>query len=147
MVPILTKLFNSCLQEYKTTPDGGKEIIITLFKGGDSELLWNWSLINLSNCSHKLLTKILPKRLLAMAKEILSQNQFGFISGKKIGTNIKLTRNVIQSSTFEGALVFLDQDKAYDRVGWDYLSLVLELYNIDQRFIKFIKNWLEATSF
>ena len=35
MVPILVKLFNSCLSEFKTTPDGGKAIVITLLKGGE----------------------------------------------------------------------------------------------------------------
>lgn len=66
---------------------------------------------------------------------------------KSIHDNINTVTNVLRDHQASGALCFLDQEKAYDRVDWDYLELCLEFYGIDKTFIKWTRKLLSASCF
>ena len=88
--------------------------MITLYKKGDKTNLANWRPIALSNTDLKVFTKILANRLNPVGYATLSPNQYGFIQGCSIFDNINLVTNSFRDQFAEGALCFLDQEKAYD---------------------------------
>jgi retron-type reverse transcriptase len=77
-----------------------------------------------------------------VALDLLSPNQFGFIQGRSIHDNINIVTNALREDSTKGALCFLDQEKAYDRIDWDYLSACLHHYGIDSNFISWTSKFL-----
>ena len=145
LAPILTNLFNTCLANTELLPGSEESIVITLYKKGDKTNLANWRPIALSNTDLKLLTKILANRLNPHASKVLSQNQYGFIQGRNIHDNINLVANVLREPKAEGSLCFLDQEKAYDRIDWEYLGSCLTHYGICNEFILWIKKFFQSS--
>ena len=145
IAPILASLFNQCISSGSLLPGSTESFVITLFKKGDKLDLANWRPIALSNTDLKLFTKILANRLNNIGSSILSPNQYGFIQGRSIFDNINLVTNVFRNGNAEGAFCFLDQEKAYDRIDWDYLACCLAHYGIDSCFISWIKNFLSSS--
>lgn len=78
--------------------------IITLIpkKGGDRLDLGNWRPITLLNNDFKIYSKALSKHIQPCMKDIISEDQTGFIRGRTIGTNIINTQTTIEHSTITG---------------------------------------------
>ena len=100
-----------------------------LYKKGDRNLLSNWHPIALTNTDLRIFSKILAEHIGSFAERIISPNQFGFVINRKIWDNIHLVNNVIKANPKKGALIFLDQEKAYDRVDWRFLNICLKKAN------------------
>ena len=122
IVPFLTKLFNNFLVKEKCYKNSSASILITIYKKGAKENPANWRPISLSNTDMKIFTKIISRRISLVAQNQLSPSQFGFIPNRFIWENINLVANLTLSRQTTGQLLFLDQEKAYDRVDWNYLS-------------------------
>ena len=133
--PFLLYVLNLCLIGITSIPDSNSSFTITLFKKGDKRSLANWRSISLSNTDAKILSKILATHLLNYATKVLSPSQFGFLPWCSIFDNIFQVTNVLQNTHTQGAICFLDQEKAYDRVDWDYLKTSLKFYGVDSRFL------------
>ena len=145
ITPVLTKLFNQCIEMTSLLPGANESIVVTLHKKGDIHDLANWRPIALSNSDLKIFTKILANRLNLHASKVLSPNQYGFIQGRSIHNNINLVANVLRESSTQGALCFLDQEKAYDRVDWNFLSECLKHYGIDSKFTSWVLKFLNSS--
>ena len=64
---------------------------------------------------------------------MVHRDQAGFIPGRSIFDHIRLTRvmtKFAETSERNGAIVALDQEKAYDKVEHDYLWRALASYGI-----------------
>ena len=59
----------------------------------------------------------------------------GSITGKYIGENIRLLRDIINEKSDDYVIMLLDQEKAFDRVEWDWLFKVLHWFNFGKKFI------------
>ena len=98
--------------------------------------------ITVLNTSYKLFTSALMKKLVRVAPSLIHDSQAGFIPGRSIHDQIDLAKTMIhlcEATGQEGAIVALDQEKAYDRIRHDYLWLVLERFGIPPLFINTIK--------
>ena len=87
--------------------------------GQNLSSLVNWRPITLANCDSKLLSKILAKRLGSVITELVGPEQEGFIKGRWIGhaaMDISTILNRVSEQENPCAMVFVDQQKAYDRV-------------------------------
>ncbi len=73
-----------------------KRKIITLMpKKGKTRLhLKNWRPISLLNTDHKIIAKLLAKRLQAVLPSIINDDQSGYLKGRFIGKNIRLLEDV-----------------------------------------------------
>ena len=140
-LPILLNLFNYCLESNQPCPGSTNSITVTLYKKGDPNTLSNWRPISLSNTDSKILAKILDDRLNSKTQNVLSYSQYGFVKNRKILDNIDLLINILQSKRSKGSICFLDQEKAYDRVDLNYLSLCLNYFNIEKGFNKWVYNY------
>ena len=71
--------------------------------------------------------------------EIIHVDQQGCIPGRYIGKNIRLIEDVINEHDDDAVIVALDQEKAFDRVEWNWLFCVLEKFGFGQNFMKWLK--------
>ena len=114
-------------------------LIVLLYKKGLRELITNWRPISLSNTDIKIISKVLAERLKKVLPEIIETDQSGCIIGRKIGHNIRLIEDIIEEMDDDNVILLIDQQKAFDRVEWEWLFLSLEKYNIGEYFINWIK--------
>jgi hypothetical protein len=83
------------------------------------------------NTDAKLLAKTLALRLDNVLPELVHPDQSGFIRGRLIHENTLLVREMIahhQRENLPGAILFVDQEKAFDRVDWDFRDAVLQAF-------------------
>ena len=73
------------------------------------------------NTDYKLLAIVYASRLKKVLPTIISDDQKAYIEVREITENVRLTQDLIDLAEIEntpGAIIFLDQKKAYDRVEW-----------------------------
>lgn len=141
-----TPFFESILHSIQngTLSNEQKTGIITLIpkKGGDLLELGNWRPITLLNTDFKIFSKALSKRIQPCMKEIINENQTGFIRGRTIGTNIINTQTILDHSATKGTQGFLlavDYAKAFDSIRWKLLYKALDLFGFGESIIHTIK--------
>ena len=85
---------------------------------------------------------MLANRLKLIIGKIIHTDQNGYIKGRNIAYNIRLIQDVInyfENDNMEGAIIFLDFQKAFDTVSHNFLHAVLEKFNFGHSFIKWVK--------
>lgn len=90
----------------------------------------------------KALSRLLCYRLKDIIPHIIHPIQTGFVSGRRIHDHIIFMRDLQDKCTLddeETFAMFLDFEKAYDRVNWNYMYDVLETMNFGERFIAWIQ--------
>ena len=119
-----------------------RSILSLLFKKNDKHLLKNWRPISLLNTDYKILAHVLANGLKTVINKLIHTDQNGYIKGRNIGFNIRLIQDVIEyfeNDNIEGAVLFLDFQKAFDTVNHNFMHAVLEKFNFGSSFIKWIK--------
>ncbi len=119
-----------------------KALLALLFKKGDSTLLKNYRPISLTNYDYKIICFTLTNRLQKVIKTLIHDDQTGYIKGRYIGTNARLIQDYFEHcEKFDvpGILLFLDFEKAFDSVEWNFMISVLERFNFGNNFISWIK--------
>lgn len=124
-------------------PKESNTSITTLFykNKGDIFHLAYYRPIALMNVDVKILTKLLSMRLKFVLPTIIHESQTA-VYGRQIGNSVHLVRDIIDyaNATDEGAaLLFLDQEKAFDRVSHSLLFEVLKAYGFGEYFISWIQ--------
>lgn len=119
--------------------------IITLVpkKNKPTNLLGNLRPISLLNTDYKIATKAIAKRLESVLPLMINADQTGYIKGRYIGENVRLISDIISytaTKNLPGLAVFLDFEKAFDSMEWNFLTKVLDKYNFGPDF----KNWIET---
>lgn len=110
----------------------------------------NWSEyrpISLCNVTNKIISKILNNRLAPLLSSLVAPTQSGFTRGRLISDNILLAQELIHdigtANEHQNVALKLDIAKAYDRVQWSFLALVLAKLGFPQRWIDFIRKCVE----
>ena len=117
--------------------------IITLMdkKGKDRTLLGNWRPISLLNMDVKLLSKALAYRIKKILPKLIHSNQSGYVEGRFIGETIRTIDDIMEFTKCEGIggiLAFLDFEKAFDSVEWNFLHKCLDVFNFGSDFKKWV---------
>src|SRR3954471_9639841 len=105
-------------------------------KKGEESDLKNWRPIALLNYDRKILSKILATRIQKVAHSIIHPSQTGFIKGRRIQDNTMALYQILdfyRHSPSPGSLIFLDQEKAYDKVNWEYLLACLSRFGFSPK--------------
>ena len=111
-------------------------------KTGETYLLTNYRPISLINTDVKIITKVLTERLLYVLPTIIHATQTA-VYGRKIDQNIHLVRDLIEMANRDddtAAFIFLDQEKAFDRVNHDFLFKTMKAFGIGENFINWVRN-------
>lgn len=95
------------------------------------------------NADLRILTAILARRVNRIITQIIHPDQTGFINGRYYGDNLRRQVNIIsrqKDQESESMILFLDAQKASDRVSWQYLFLTLKRFKFGPNFV----NWIQT---
>ena len=130
--PLLAEVYNQCIVQGTLPSTMTNATIHLLFKKGDPKNLANWRPISLLNVDYKILAKIINERMKYGLPDLLNSDQKGFVPTRRLEDAVLKVQHLIrycQSKNIPAYLMFLDQEKAFDRVSRDYLHRVLEKVN------------------
>ena len=111
-----------------------------LYKKDDEKDLKNYRPLSIMNVDYKIFTAILMKRLTSGLRHVICDHQYAFLPGRLIDDNVRTIQYLIEKHEMdeeEGLnILFLDQEKAYDRVSHEYMWAVLDKIGAPEAFIK-----------
>jgi exonuclease III len=113
-----------------------------IFKKKDRRDITNYRPITVLNSDYKIFTKAYSLNLVNMAPQIIHEDQAGFMPNRSIFDQIKLAKLMIdlsEAEEIEGAIVALDQEKAYNKIAHDYLWATMRKFNLPKHFINTVR--------
>ena len=128
-----------------------KQGIIRLIPKKDKNLsyLKNWRPISLLNVDYKIATKTLALRLGKVLPKIIDKAQTSYLKGRFIRENIRLISDILDytaDKNIGGIALFIDFEKAFDSLEWDFLHKALETFNFGNDFRAWVKVLYNDTS-
>ena len=127
-------------------PETCKTACITLIpkEGQDTTLTKYYRPISLLNNDYKLFTEILVGRPKKVIQEFIHEDQSGFLPKRQIRDNVRTVLNVVEyldkHPEKQAALIFLDAEKAFDNLNWNFLFRTLEELDFGENFLKWGKS-------
>ncbi len=118
-------------------------------KGKDVTLLKNWRPLTLLNTHYKILAKILAIRLQKVLYKLISPDQSGYLKGRYIGNNIRNIYDILEFTKqlqLHGMIVFIDFEKAFDTIKWEFLINCLSAFGFGPYFVKCVKTLYKEIS-
>jgi hypothetical protein len=106
--------------------------------------------IYLCNIIYKIISKLVATRLKPILPLIISQEQGGFVEGRKILDGIIVAHETIHSlkiSKKAGMMMKLDMSKAYDRMNWDFLIKNLLAFGFEEGWVTWVMNLVTSAFF
>jgi hypothetical protein len=113
-----------------------------LYKKKDPTEICNYRPITLLNTDYKIITKALAVQLADEIARLVHPDQAGFIRKCLIFNQIRLAKAIIdyvEITEENGAIVALDQEKAYDKIKHDYLWEVMEKFGLPPTFTNTVR--------
>ncbi|TFY53535.1 hypothetical protein EVJ58_g9397 [Rhodofomes roseus] len=117
-----------------------------LYKKKDKRDIANYRPITLLNSDYKVYTRIYATRLGGVVGSIVHPDQAGFIQKRQISDQTQMCRVMVdyaEALEENGAIIALDQEKAYDKIRHDYLWKVLERFGVPKKVIDRLKSLYE----
>lgn len=109
--------------------------------------------ISLCSVQYKIISKILCNRLKLIHPDIISETQGAFVAGRLISDSILIAHEMMHSlkandRVFDSFMaVKTDMPKAYDRVEWNFLEILMEKMGFDHVWIRWIMACVRSVSF
>ena len=119
-----------------------KGLISLSFKKGDRLDRKNWRPISLLNVNYKLCARVIAGRLLKVIYLVVNRDQTCGVPGCFIGENVSLLRDLVSYTSdvdVPAALLSLDQEKAFDRVDWDFMFSTFSRMGFGPSFIRWLR--------
>jgi hypothetical protein len=138
----LTKLFNLIFRFNKMPDEYGRSILVSIFKNkGDVQSSTNYQGIKLMSHTMKSWKRIIEHCLRGVTNII--ENQFGFMPGRSTMEAIFLIRQLMERCMEQKKglhIVFIDLDKAYDKVSRNVMWWALQKHKVSTKYITLIKD-------
>ena len=133
---ISTYVVNSFNYAFNTgnLPISQRQGIISLIpkKEKDTQYLKNWRPVSLLNVDYKIATKTIALRIEKVLPYLINPTQTVYVKGRFIGESIRLILDIMEYTKHKdipGVAVFLDFEKAFHSVEWNYIQKCLETTN------------------
>lgn len=113
-----------------------------IYKKKDRTDISNYRPITVLNADYKIMTRTMAMRLATAAPSVIHKDQAGFMKGRHIEDHTDLVNAMISKCKLtedNGVIIFLDQEKAYDKIRHDFLWKTLAHLNFPARFINMLK--------
>ena len=123
-------------------------IMHLLFKKKEKWKIANYRPIMLLNTDYKTYTITIALRLAEVAKNMIHEDQAGFVPKRSLYDHTKTTNLAIEYCEMmdrNGCIIALDQEKAYDKIDHEYLWKIMEHYEFPEEFINRIKELYKNT--
>lgn len=131
------EVINFCFAQQSLSPSQRSGVITLLHKRGDRLDMKNWRPITLLCVDYKIAAKAIANRLLGVLECVIISDQTCGVPGRNCAENVRLLHDVVSHANQRGkggAVISLDQEKAFDRVEWSYLARTLERMNFGPSF-------------
>ncbi|XP_075976493.1 uncharacterized protein LOC142976811 [Anticarsia gemmatalis] len=144
----LTLFFNKLLQEEIIPDEWCNSTLVPIYKNkGDAQECNNYRGIKLMSHSMKIWEKVIERRIREECE--VTQNQFGFMPGRGTTDAIFALRQLCEK--FKHAhknlhMVFIDLEKAYDRVPRKVLWWALRKKNLPEKYVRIVCSMYESAS-
>lgn len=117
-----------------------------------SESLANYRPIFLCNVTYKLITKIIARRIRILLDRLISHYQGAFVLRHLIIDNIIIAQEIFHSMKSmrgrnDAFALKLDIIKAYERLKWDFISVVLRSFGFQNKTHDLIMSGIKGARF
>jgi hypothetical protein len=116
-------------------------IIKLIPKKGSSSDIKKWRPISLLSCMYKILSRAINNRLKSVVNRFTSRAQKDFTNHRYIQEvliNVCATINHCNANNIEGALLSIDQSRAFDTISHKYMAEVYKFFGFGENFVKFM---------
>ena len=120
-----------------------RQAVITLIEKKDQDRcdLKNWRPISLLNVDAKIASKVIAERMKRVLPNLVHNNQTGYIPGRNISENIRSILDIMEytkAKKLPGLLLFIDFEKAFDSLEWEFLEKCLIRFGFGPDFIRWV---------
>ena len=95
------------------------------------------------NVDYKIASKTIALRIEEMLPHLINTTQTGYVRGRLIGEGIRLILDTMEYAKYKeipGVAVFLDFEKAFDSMEWNYIQKCLEATNFGPQ----LRQWVNV---
>jgi hypothetical protein len=109
--------------------------------------------ISLCNVLYKLMVKVLANRMKKILNSIISPSQSAFLPGRLTMDNVIAAFKALHfmNTRLKGRKGYislkLNMSKAYDRVKWDFLELLMRRIGFDEQWVELIMTYVRTISY
>ena len=141
----MVESFNYAFQ-HGSLPFSQRQDIISLIpkENKNAGYLTNWRPVSLLNVDYKIATKTIALRLeTEILPSVIHPCQSGYVKGRFIGESIRLigdTMDFTKIKNIPGIAVFLDFEKAFGSIEWDFIQKCLESLNFGPN----LRQWISV---
>ena len=158
LLPILYDVFVEIVETKQIPESFRQSLIVLLHKKGSRESMANWRPISLDNVDAKLFSSFLLRRVLPSVSDLIHEDQVGFIPGRLIYNHIHTLHMILEEAAnvnesesestrkMRGAALLLDQEKAYDRLEWQFMIEALKNYGITGKWLELVTDYYSSSA-
>ena len=143
IIKCLTLVYNDIERHGISLPtEFPKGWMCPLYKKGEMTEISNYRPITVLNTDYKIMTRALTSRLTKAVPNLIHPDQAGFMQGRHIEDQTELVKLMLdncEANEINGAIVCLDQEKAYDKVRHEFIWKTLEKFDFPRHFIDTVK--------
>ena len=140
--PDMVEVLNFSYASGRLSSSQRSRLLTLLYKRGDRLEMKNWRPITLLCVDYKIAAKAIANRLLQVLPSIIHPDQSCGVHGHNPVVNNRLMQDIVDDITnrgLGGAVLSLDQEKAFDRVDWSFLLRVLATMNFGRSFQQWVR--------
>ena len=120
-------------------------VITPLEKSGkDRAPLENWRPVSLVNVGTKIMSKVIAASVKKVLPRTIHYNQTGYVKDRFIGEAIRSIFDIMDfraKENISGLLLFIDFQKAFDSVEWEFFIESLKKFNSGRDFLEWVKTF------